>query len=531
MREKGSAVSPPLAPARARAEASRHIGFDLILCGKYTTDGETAQVPGMVAEILDLPLVSGVTKLETNAKRDRVTVTSEVDDGMDIVESRLPAVLTASERLIKPIKVSPEMLAAARSRPVDVWGAGQLELDPVLLGDAGSPTWVSAVREVVSRRKRVIRSAHEGAEGVVDSTVRDLLAEGLFGRWRATASEAPPMARAARSADRSGRVLAELHQGTLRPVTFEMLAEARRVAARLGGPVACVLIGHEVAPLASLVARHGAEVVYVADAEPLGEFSLEQHTHVLAEAIRARRPYLVLLASTSRGRDLAPRVAARLEIGLTGDCLGLEVDEQSRIVQLKPAFAGSLIAPILSRTLPVMATLRPGAVEPWPPDGSHMVEVIRLEVDHLPAKRTRVRDPQPSEYTVLDLERSQVIVGVGMGIGGPQNLPPLDELARVLGAGLGATRKVVDEGWLPRQTQIGLTGHAYGPKLYVAVGISGKPYHLFGLRRAGLILAVNSDPQAPIFADCDYGIVGDWTEVVPLLTARLVRARREAGVT
>jgi electron transfer flavoprotein alpha subunit len=527
---KEFAGSDTLATARALAEACRHIGFDLILCGKYTTDGETAQVPGMVAEILDLPQVSGVTRLETNAKLDRVTVTSEVDDGLDIVEARLPAVLTASERLIKPIKVSPEMLAAAHSRPVEMWGARQLELDPVLLGDAGSPTWVSAVREVVSRRKRVIRSAHEGAEGVVDATVRDLLAEGLFGRWRATASEAPPMAHVARSAERAVWVVAEVHQGTLRPVTFEMLAEARRVAARLGGPVACVLIGHEVAPLASLVARHGAEVVYVADAEPLGEFSLEQHTHVLAAAIRARRPYLVLLASTSSGRDLAPRVAARLEIGLTGDCIGLEVDDQSRIVQLKPAFAGSLIAPILSRTLPVMSTLRPGAVEAWPPDGSHMVEIIHLEVDHLPAKRTRVRDHQPSEYTVLDLERSQVIVGVGMGIGGPQNLPPLDELARVLGAGLGATRKVVDEGWLPRQTQIGLTGHAYGPKLYVAVGISGKPYHLFGLRRAGLILAVNSDPQAPIFADCDYGIVGDWNEVVPLLTARLVRARREAGV-
>jgi electron transfer flavoprotein alpha subunit len=220
-----------------------------------------------------------------------------------------------------------------------------------------------------------------------------------------------------------------------------------------------------------------------------------------------------------------------LEIGLTGDCLGLEVDDQGRIVQLKPAFAGSMIAPILTRTLPVMATIRPGAVEAWPADGSRLVEIIHLDVDHLPAKRTRVRDHQPSEHTVLDLERSQVIVGVGMGIGGPQNLPVLNDLARALGAGLGATRKVVDEGWLPRQTQIGLTGHAYGPKLYVAVGVSGKPNHLFGLRRAGLILAVNSDPKAPIFEDCDYGIVGDWSVVIPLLTARLVRARREAGMT
>ncbi len=247
---KEFAGSDTLATARALAEACRHIGFDMILCGKYTTDGETAQVPGMVAEILDLPQASGVTRLEPTAQLDRVMVTCEVDDGLDVIEARLPAVLTASERLIKPIKVTPEMLAAARSRPVEVWGARQLELDPVLLGDSGSPTWVSGVREVISRRKRVVRSAIEGAEAAVDATVRDLLAEGLFGRWRATASQAPPMAHAARAPDRAVWVIAEIHQGALRPVTFELLSEARRVAARLGGPVACVLVGHDIAHLA-----------------------------------------------------------------------------------------------------------------------------------------------------------------------------------------------------------------------------------------------------------------------------------------
>jgi electron transfer flavoprotein alpha subunit len=524
------AGSDTLATARALAQACRHLGFDLILCGKYTVDGETAQVPGMVAEILDLPQVSAVTRLEMQPSLERVSVTREVDDGLEVLEARLPAVLTASERLIKPVKVTPEMLAAAHSRPVVVWGARQLEIDPLLLGSSGSPTWVTSVREVISRRKHVIRSAHEGGEAVVDATVRDLLAEGLFGGWWATPSEAPPMGANARAADRAVWVVAEMHAGALRPVTFELLAEARRVASRLGGPVACVLIGHDVTPLASQAARHGAQFIYLADAPPLEEFSLEQYAHVLAEAIRARHPYLVLLPSTSNGRDLAPRVAARLKIGLTGDCLGLEVDDHDRVVQLKPAFAGSLIAPILSRTLPVMATLRPGAVEAFPPDGSRLLEIIHLDTAHLPTKRTRLREHQPSEHTELDLERSQVIVGVGMGLGGPQNLPQVENLARALGAGVGATRKLVDEGWLPRQTQIGLTGQAYGPKLYVAVGVSGKPYHLFGLRRAGSILAINSDPQAPIFAECDYGIVGDWSEVVPLLTTRLVRARHEAGL-
>ena len=524
------AGSDTLATARALAEACRHLGFDLILCGKYTVDGETAQVPGMVAEILDLPQVSGVTRLEVHPSLERVSVTREVDDGLEVLEARLPTVLTASERLIKPIKVTPEMLAAARSRPVVVWGARQLEIDPLLLGSSGSPTWVTSVREVISRRKHVIRSTHEGGEAVVDATVRDLLAEGLFGRWRATPSEAPPKGSDVRAPDRAVWVVAEMHENALRPVTFELLAEARRVASRLGGPVACVLIGHDVTPLASQAARHGAQFIFLADAPPLEEFSLEQYAHVLAEAIRVRHPYLVLLPSTANGRDLAPRVAARLKIGLTGDCLGLEVDDHDRVVQLKPAFAGGLIAPILSRTLPVMATLRPGAVEAFPPDGSRLLEIIHLDTAHLPTKRTRFREHQPSEHTVLDLERSQVIVGVGMGLGGPQNLPQVENLARALGAGVGATRKVVDEGWLPRQTQIGLTGQAYGPKLYVAVGVSGKPYHLFGLRRAGSILAINSDPQAPIFAECDYGIVGDWSEVVPLLTARLIRARHEAGL-
>jgi electron transfer flavoprotein alpha subunit len=523
------AGSDTLATARALAEACRHIGFDMILCGKYSVDGETAQVPGEVAAMLDLPQVSGVTSLEVHASLDRVTAVREMDDGLETIEARLPAVLTTSERLIKPIKVTPEMFAAARSQKIMVWGARDLEIDPLLLGSSGSPTWVTGVREVVNRRKHVVRSMGEGAEQVVDATVRDLLAEGLFGRWRARPSEAPPMLAGPLNAERAVWVVAELHGGELRHVTFELLAEARRVASRLGGPVACVIIGHEVDPLASQAARHGAQYIYLADDAALGEFSLEQHAHVLAAAIRTHHPYLVLVPSTSNGRDLAPRVAARLEIGLTGDCLGLEVDGQGRVLQLKPAFAGSLVAPILSRTLPVMATLRPGAVEAFPPDGTRMVEVIHLDVANLPAKRTRVREHQLSEYTVVGLERSQIIVGVGMGLGGPQYLPLVEELASALGAGIGATRKVVDAGWLPRQAQIGLTGHAYGPKLYVAAGIAGKPYHLFGLRRAGTILAVNSDPQAPIFAECDYGIVGDVHQVLPLLSARLVRARREAG--
>ena len=264
----------------------------------------------------------------------------------------------------------------------------------------------------------------------------------------------------------------------------------------------------------------------------LRQYDTELYTATLAAAIRERSPYAVLVPSTANGRDLAARVAARLGIGLTGDCvgLGLDLDEEGRLLQLKPAFGGSIVAPILSKTTPQMATVRPGILTPVEPDYSVEPEVRRLSGNALAEPRVRVLQSKsdPSNEGA-DLEHAQRIVAVGMGVGGPENIGIVRELAEALGAALGSTREVSDVGWLPRQHQIGLSGKAVSPDLYIAVALRGPFNHTVGIQKAGTVVAINSSGRAPIFRAADFGIVGDYAEVVPALTSAIKRRQSSRG--
>jgi electron transfer flavoprotein alpha subunit len=318
-------------------------------------------------------------------------------------------------------------------------------------------------------------------------------------------------------------VVAELIGNEIRPVTFELLGRNIQLAERLNGEVAAVLVGHNVGAHAKTLAVHGADRVYVADAPALAAYSTEAYTTILADAIRGHSPYVVLIPSTANGRDLAPRVAARLNIGMTGDCIGLEIDEQGCLVQRKPAFGGNIVASILTKTRPAMATIRPGMLQKAEPDFSRDPIIEKLPTDHIGPTRTRVISVEASASAGVELDNAEIIVGVGMGVDGVDNMPTVQELAAVLRAPIVGTRRVVDAGWLPRQVQIGLTGRSIAPRLYVALGISGKFNHTVGIQRAGLVLAINNNPDAEIFKQTDYGIVGDWVQVVPAL-ARALRA-------
>lgn len=506
-----------LATARALALACQAIGFDLIFCGKYSTDAETAQVPPMLAEFLAVPQVTGVTRLEFSEDGRHFTATRELDDGFETLTTSTPAVLSTAERLCKPIKVGPNDLEPAWQKPIEVWEATRLATDPTIFGLTGSPTFVSEIYSIEPTRKRVIRTVDNDADVVVRETVQDLLDAGLFGKWKDAASRPMQPRKVPGSKEQAIWVVAELVGGTIRPVTFELLGRAVELAAQIGGEVAAVLIGHEVASHAKTLAAYGADRVYVADAPGLAVYSTEGYTTVLVDAIRKHQPYAVLLPSTANGRDLAPRVAARLNVGLTGDCIGLEIDDQQRLVQLKPAFGGNIVAPILTKTRPAMATIRPGMLQSAEPDFSRDATVENLPTVDLGMIRTQTLSLERSASSGVELDNTEIIIGVGMGVGGPANLPVVQELASTLGAAIGATRRVVDAGWLPRQVQIGLTGRSIAPRLYVALGISGKFNHTVGIQRAGLVLAINNDPQAEIFKQCDYGIVGDWATVVPAL--------------
>jgi len=305
-----------------------------------------------------------------------------------------------------------------------------------------------------------------------------------------------------------------------RPVTVELLAKAADLAAALGGPVEAVVIGPGAADAPALVAA-GADRVLVAEGPELAPYTTDAHAAVLAEAIRTRTPRLVLLGSTARGRDLAPRVAARLGLGLTGDAIDLDLDAEGRVRQHKPAFGGAIVAPILSRTRPEMATVRPGILRAARPEPGRHAAVEALARPDVPG-RVRVVAEQPlSDAAGATLDAADIVLGVGRGIGGPGALLAIAALAGRLGAALAATREVTDAGWLPKQYQVGLTGRAIAPRLYVALAIGGAPEHVVGLRRAVVIVAVNKNPKAPIFKAADVGVVSDYVPLLPLLEAAL----------
>jgi electron transfer flavoprotein alpha subunit len=239
-------------------------------------------------------------------------------------------------------------------------------------------------------------------------------------------------------------------------------------------------------------------------------------------AVRAAHPYALLFASTADGRDLASRLAARWGLGLTGDAIDLEINEQGQLVQLKPALGGNVVAPILSKTLPNLVTLRPGLLTPVAPDQSARPAVETIDVPPFSGADMRILEVHRQEALgATELERAQVVLGVGMGIGGPENLPQVQALARSIGATLAATRDVVHAGWLPAQIQVGISGRTIAPRVYLAVGIRGAFNHTVGIQKVGVIIAINQNRRAPIFRAADYGIVGDWKAYLPPLAKAL----------
>jgi electron transfer flavoprotein alpha subunit len=315
-------------------------------------------------------------------------------------------------------------------------------------------------------------------------------------------------------------VVVETGPQRLRPVTAELLAKAAELAVALGGRVEAVIVGDGRERAAELAAA-GADRILVAEGNGLVPYTTEAHAAVLTEAIRAHRPRVVLLGSTTRGRDLAPRVAARLGLGLTGDAIDLDVDREGRVRQHKPAFGGAVVAPIMARTRPEMATVRPGILQAARPDAARRAEVVTLAVPQVTARVRVLGERLLPDVAGAELDAAPLVLGVGRGIGGPEGLGPIVSLAARLGAALAATREVTDAGWLPKQLQVGLTGRSIAPRLYVALAVSGVQEHMVGVRRAGVIVAINKNPKAPIFKQADLGVVADYTTLLPHLETAL----------
>ena len=525
--DRAFAGSDTLATARALSLFLKKEGYDLIFGGKYSVDAETGQVGPEVAELLDIPQITGVFKLEVLEGGRRIRATRGTDEGHEVVECDLPALLTAEERLNRSGPTPPAALEAARSRPIETLSASDLSPDHSVFGVAGSPTWVSEIYSVATARQPVMLDG-AGVDDVVRTLTGHLLGHGLFGDWQGR-REVPRVETrpAGARTDRAIWVVAEALGGRLHGATYELLGRSVELADQLHGEVVGVLIGSDHAGQAAELAAYGADRVLLLEGPQLADYSPEGYASALAGAIQSAPPYAVLIPATTRGRDFAPRVAARLRLGLTGDAIGLEIDGQERLVQLKPAFGGNIVAPILSKTFPQMATVRPGMLDALQPDRTRQPLVQRLDLRDIGPIRTQtVQATQEVDATATSLEDADVVVAVGTGLGRRENLKLVRELADVLGAAIGATRRVTDANWLPRHHQIGLTGKAVAPKLYIALGVRGVMNHTIGIQRSQTIVAVNNDPEAPIFQMANYGIVGDCLQLIPALTQALAEAKR-----
>jgi electron transfer flavoprotein alpha subunit len=499
------AGSDTLATARALAAAITELGpFDLVICGRNSVDADTAQVPAELAELLDLPLLAAVRELEL--EEGVLRVRCETDDGTVALETALPAVISTAERLCEPCKVPPELRAEVPPERIRRLDAAALGAGP--WGQAGSPTRVGRVRHLAAERLRV------RLEGPAREQVRQAVA--LLEERRALVAAAgwndagsvPSPARA-----RDGPCVAVLADPGRPRATRELLGTAARLAAEQGGEVLALGLD-EMAPEA---ASWGADAVALIR----GAAVEEDVAAAVAAWSAARQPWALLLPATLWGREVGSRIAARLGAGLVGDAVDLDV-EAGRLVGWKPAFGGSLVAAITADSPTQLATVRPGSLPLMTPRSgvrARIEDELRAPARHRVRVLERHRDDDPDA-----LARAEAVVAVGGGVP-PDCYPLLQPLLELLGAELAATRRVTDLGWLPRSRQVGITGHSISPRLYVALAIAGKFNHTVGTRGAGTVLAVNDNPQAPIFDAADIGIVAPWQEVVPLLTAA-VRAHR-----
>lgn len=314
-------------------------------------------------------------------------------------------------------------------------------------------------------------------------------------------------------------VIVEQRNLQIRKVSLELLSQGRKIADETGEPLVAVVLGQGIDGLAQTVAEYGADKVVLIDDAKLAEYTTGSYTSVLNKLIRKEEPQAVLLGNTAVGKDLAPRLAQRLGVGLASDCTGMELDPNSFLNFKRPIYAGKAFAHITSNVRPIMGTIRPNTFPVAAPDAARQAEVVKEAAEIDSADLVAIlKEVAIAASKRPELTEANIIVSGGRGMKGPENYNILEDLADVVGAAVGASRAAVDSGWKEHKFQVGQTGKTVAPTLYIACGISGAIQHLAGMGSSKYIVAINKDPEANIFNVADYGIVGDLFEVVPLLT-------------
>lgn len=464
------AGSDTLATARTLAAAIKTLdGVRLVVCGRASTDAETGHVGPQLAELLGWRQITAVREL-TTVNAGVLRASRDIEGVREAVELAPPAVVTIGEDFAPERYPSRESRDAVDLQLVQTLCARDIGLEEGRAGAAGSPTAVAGLTEVSVSRQCEMLDTSTSTERQAGEIAR-FVAERVNGTPPCRASRGSHVALpAAACADGAGVwVVADSSPRRLPDATFELLGKAQTLCRAIGGHVAAVLLGPDPARFAKPVAEHGADLALTLSGPPPRFATLDAYVDALVDAIRAERPRTVLFASQSTTGELAPRIAARLELGITADCVDLSI-EGGTLIQHKPAFGDAVVALITSSTQPEMATVRPGMFAKPVAEPRRVIDVRALPTAGLEAMAQATMRNGHSVGDTADaagLADAPVVIGVGMGLGGPELLVDVDRLAEHLGAVVGCTRRVADEGWLPRHKQIGLTGTAIAPRLYL----------------------------------------------------------------
>ena len=315
-------------------------------------------------------------------------------------------------------------------------------------------------------------------------------------------------------------VFAEQVDGIFRKIAYEAVSEGRRLADTLGDTVSAVVFGSGVEGIAGELAQYGADKIFVGDDPALADYTTDAYTNMLFEVVKDNDPRILLFGVSSRGKDLSARLAARLGVGLAMDCIALKLDGE-KLIATRPMYGGKVLAEVALEGVPQMSAIRPNVMEIVQSSKAGDLEKVAIKTDVV---RTRVVEKRLEVASKIDLTEADVIVSGGRGMGGP-DFGAIEQLAEVLGGTVGASRSAVDEGWRPHSDQVGQTGKVVSPNLYIACGISGAIQHLAGMGSSKYIVAINKDPEAPIFKKADYGIVEDLFKAVPAIMAELKKLK------